>query len=101
MLWDRYWNKDDSVVPQQLLDEPQLYPGLGIYYRAFWELSSERQIGMGCGPIPHSAIVGYARNYRMSDDQEFDLIYLMRKMDARYLELSEKKAELQRKASKK
>ena len=98
MLWKRYENKDDSQIPQQLLDEPELHLGLGLYNRAFWELSSERQIGMGAGPIPYSAIVFYARNYGMSSGQEYDLIYLVRRMDCRYLELQEKRSALERKS---
>lgn len=97
-MWKRYENKEDSQIPQQLLDEPELHPGLGIYSKAFWELSTERQIGMGLGPIPHSAIVKYAHNYKMTDEQEGDLEYLIRKMDSRYLELNENKAALERKS---
>ena len=47
------------------------------------ELTTCRQIGMGLGPIPFTAIIEYAKIY---DDEEWDdLIFLIREMDTEYL----------------
>lgn len=48
-------------------------------------MSSERQFGMGPGPIPHSAILSYA--HWMGWEAEFDaFLACVRAMDAAYLE---------------
>jgi hypothetical protein len=52
---------------------------------AFAELSTERHIGMNVGPIPHSAIVGYAERNGLND--EFvAFARAIRAMDSVYLE---------------
>ena len=68
-------------------------PGLEIIYRGFWELSSDRSIGMGLGPIPHTSIRAYVVEYDLEEEDEADFKYLIRKMDSFYLEWSEKKRE--------
>lgn len=35
---------------------PDLLPGADEWLSAFWELATDRQIGMAAGPIPSSAI---------------------------------------------
>lgn len=43
-------------------------PDLGAYapiLSAFMELSTERQIGMGIGPIPMSKVMDYLERYRL------------------------------------
>jgi len=53
------------------------------YWRAFNELSTERQAGMVAGPIPWSTIEQYAeRNPGLDPDA---LLLLMREMDDVYL----------------
>lgn len=61
-------------------------PHLVVHWNAFWELSTERQIGMGLGPIPWTAIVAYARELRFDDDDERERFRgLIRAMDGEYL----------------
>lgn len=52
-------------------------------WESFWELSTERQIGMSAGPIPVSKIIEHA-NTRSGVPSEA-LIQLIRIMDAEYL----------------
>lgn len=51
-------------------------------WSAFWELSTERQIGMGVGPIPVSRIRRHAPEFGM-DTSSF--VRIMRRMDDEYL----------------
>ena len=67
---------------------PVLLPGADEYLDAFWELSSERQLGFGAGPIPGSAIVAHAGRAGMADDEADLFRRVIRAMDAVYLDRS-------------
>jgi hypothetical protein len=55
-----------------------------LFWSAFWELSTERQIGMGMGPIPWSKIRSYfAEDGFCGGDLEWATA-LIRKMDNAY-----------------
>lgn len=56
-------------------------PGMSIYYRAWWDLDTERERGDFPGPIPWSAIRRYASTlgYRGSDREHF--IRVIRRVD--------------------
>lgn len=54
------------------------------YWSAFWDLSTERQLGAaGAGPIPWSAINAYTMNYGTLQKNIFKNV--IRGMDAAYL----------------
>jgi hypothetical protein len=57
---------------------------LRLEWAAFWDLTTDRQIGFATGPIPWSAIDRYAARYRIPDFDRFS--ELIRAMDATYLE---------------
>lgn len=65
--------------------------GLELYFIAWFDLDSERATGFGLGPIPRSAMVSYAREYGLSEEQKEDLLYLVREMDNDYLARQAKK----------
>jgi hypothetical protein len=46
--------------PAQYFDQPEIPDHLQFYWTAFIDLSGERQLGMGVGPIPRSKIREYA-----------------------------------------
>lgn len=71
-------------VPQAIIDAPSLAPGLEIYYDAFVELLSCRNMQ---GSIPWTAI----EEYRVASglDSESNLLFLVRRMDAAYLKWKE------------
>jgi hypothetical protein len=48
-------------------------------------LSSERQIGMGVGPIPRSAIMAYAAEFDIVGDDRDVFYRMLRTMDGHYL----------------
>lgn len=67
----------DSMFP------PDLYDVEWSVWESFWELSTERQIGMAAGPIPVSKIVEHAG--RRSGVPCETLVRLIRDMDAEFL----------------
>lgn len=68
-------------VPAKMLP-PEFLPGVAIWYEAFWELSTDRHIGFGVGPIPHRSIKDYARGWPDADM----FAACMRAMDGVYLQ---------------
>lgn len=46
--------------PDWYHEEPDLFPFADFYLDSFWELSTERQLGMSVGPIPASKRDEYA-----------------------------------------
>lgn len=57
--------------------------GYGGWYEAFWRLSTERQIGMGIGPIPASEIDRHVAGWDCEDAEVFE--FCIRRMDEAYL----------------
>jgi hypothetical protein len=59
---------------------------LGFEWAAFAELSTERQMGMGVGPIPWSAIDRYAERWGTDDADDYArFCRLMGAMDREFL----------------
>lgn len=56
-----------------------------FYYQGFYDLSTERQIGMSFGPIPWTKIVEYGRFYELNQDQMDFLIRAITMMDSAWL----------------
>lgn len=86
-------HKQGLPLPDRIKNAPELMVGLGFYYTAFIELSSERHIGMAEGRIPLTAIREYAKECGLYEDwEEYErLKYLVWAMDAAYLDWREKK----------
>lgn len=71
-------------------DPPEpLTEGLRLIYEDFFELSTERQIGMAVGPIPESAITRHTSRWPW--DAAWAFRHCIRAMDAVYLEKPDKK----------
>jgi len=61
-------------------------PHLDLEWGAFGELSTDRPIGFGRGPIPWSAIDRYAWRHGINDpDEHARFVRLIRAMDETYL----------------
>lgn len=73
-------------LPTWYRERPELCPELHPMHVAFWRLSTERQLGMSCGPIPESKIREYATE-ELGLDQEAARIFRdqIRAMDRAYL----------------
>jgi hypothetical protein len=67
-------------------------PGLALYYSAFWDLSTCRQVGFGIGPIPLTAIWEYADRKGLDEGETDDLVDYMREMDGEYVKYKSKEA---------
>lgn len=73
-------------MPAGYLDRPDIREGLDFIWDAFWSLSSDRQVGMGEGGIPFTAIDRYAQRYGMDRLDDFDRFQsLIRGLDGEYL----------------
>jgi hypothetical protein len=77
--------RDRLPFPNKIQNAPQLKLGLELYYSAFGDLNSCRQMGYGEGPIPWNAINEYAVLNDFSDEQSEDLVYFVRELDVAYL----------------
>jgi hypothetical protein len=49
-------------APDAFYDRPEIEPHLVWLWSAFWELGTERQLGMSVGPIPGSKIREYLQD---------------------------------------
>ena len=59
-------------APAAFYDRPEVEPHLQWLWSAFWELSTERQLGMAVGPIPGSKIREYLRDEMELAGAEYD-----------------------------
>ena len=78
---------DGREPPPMYYDHPEIPEWQQFYWRAFADLSTERQIGMSLGPIPRSQIMEYAAEHRLGADAKDRLIEIIRTMDNEYLKL--------------
>lgn len=74
-----------TPLPERIKNAPSLRIGLSLYYEAFFELDSERSIGMMLGSIPRSKIIDYADRYEFGYELTEDFVYLIRAMDNAHL----------------
>lgn len=79
-------------MPAHLIPPP-LEPEYESWLRAFWELSSERQIGFGLGSIPHSAIRNWADRAGYDEDESESFLGAMRVLDRVWLEQASSKSD--------
>lgn len=80
-------------LPQWFLDDPAYVAGDEFYLRAFWDLSTERDMGMGLGPIPWSSIVAYGERAGLDDVDLVDaFVRIIREMDVGWLKWQEAQA---------
>ena len=85
-------------LPDWYLDEPPLNFGDEIYIKAFWELSTCRQIGMSEGPIPWIGIVEYCKHKGIYEVDDF--VEIIRALDSAYLEFRGKEIDASTKSTK-
>ena len=69
----------------EALEPPDILDGYGGWHEDFWRLSTERQIGMGLGPIPASAIDKHTAGWDSEDAAVFE--FCIRQMDDVYMKL--------------
>jgi hypothetical protein len=64
---------------------PDMLPGADALVSAFWELSSDRQIGMNLGVLPASSIDRWAQANGLDGDEIAEAVECFRAMDAVFL----------------
>lgn len=84
--------RSNQPLPDPIANAPEIPLGLGFFYKAFQELSSERMEG----PIPGSAIRSYCRDEDITGELADDVMYHIRNLDNALLEYRRKKAEKER-----
>jgi hypothetical protein len=72
-------------LPDWYLDEPLIHPVNYFFIKAFYDLSSCRNNGMGIGEIPWTAIKLYADHFGFEFDLTESLIDIIREMDGAYI----------------
>jgi len=84
--------KQGVALPKAIRNAPILRVGLDFYYAAFWDLTNDRDEGMGEGGIPWTAIDRYAIRHDISDIDDFQrLVGLIKYMDIGYRKFRDKK----------
>lgn len=78
-------------LPDFIRDEPELMPGLEFYLKAFWDLSTCRQMGMGLGPIPWLSIHEYGKLTCNTEESYEDFQFHIRQLDSAYLNWASEK----------
>lgn len=76
-------------IPKALI-APELHDIEWHLWRAFWDLSTERQAGMAAGPIPWSAMVKYWQCERWLPMEQFARV--IREMDGAYREAGKRQS---------
>ena len=84
--------RSNQPLPDPIANAPEIPLGLGFYYRAFQELSSERLEG----PIPGSAIRSYCKDWGISGELADDVAYHTRNLDNALLGYQRRRAERER-----
>lgn len=73
-------------LPPTIENKPQVLLGLELYWKAFVDLSADRDIGMAEGPIPWSAVHLWAERHEIYGDEFERLWHIIHEMDATYME---------------
>lgn len=83
--------KTGRLIPDEIVNRPELLPGLSLYYGAFIDLQSCRPQGFGAAAIPYTAIVMWMDEADVQGSQRKRGIYLLKTMDTVYLDWAEAK----------
>lgn len=78
-------------MPERIANAPELQFGNEFYYQSFWHLTSDRPSGFGPAPIPSGAIRGFCRDEGLTESESSDMMYLIRRMDAVWMEVMDGK----------
>ena len=78
-------------LPERIRNKPTLRIGLEFYWKAYRDLTSDRDIGMGVGPIPWQAMNNWGiRNHVYGDDFE-RLVITLQGLDKVFMDRQGKK----------
>lgn len=76
-------------IPDKIKNAPMLYAGLDLFYIAFMDLTTCRQLGYGAvGPIDWLSVHYYCEAYGLKGEQREDMFFFVSQMDGEYLKWS-------------
>lgn len=78
-------------MPDFIANAPELQIGLQLYMQAFFDLDTERPHSPGVALIPWSAIRDYGLSIGLDEEQQADLMFLIRQMDITHTDAIRKK----------
>lgn len=78
--------RQGTPLPKSLQHAPTLNRGLQLYYDAFWQLHTCRQLGEVQGPIPWHHIDMWCQRHGLEGEAAADLHYHVERLDFAYLE---------------
>lgn len=79
-------------LPEKMENRPEVIVGLDLYWKAFTDLMSERELGMAEGPIRWTAMSEWAARRGIYGDDFERFVYLMREMDSTYMDYRGRKS---------
>lgn len=78
-------NRRDAM-PSHIPPEPELKSEDSWYLSSFFDLSTDRAIGMGgVGPIPYQAIISYCEFWEFDQESSEIFIRIVRELDSVFL----------------
>ena len=92
-------SKRGRKAPAWFSADTQLLPTEQLYLKAFWDLNSDRSMGMSVGPIPWSSIQRYASHLGLEHGNIETLHVVIRSMDEVFLRFLDEERERKNKAS--
>ena len=72
-------------LPDAIANRPVLNLGLDLYYIAFLDLTTTRQVGMAEGPISWTSIKDYCIAKDLGEELTEDMFYIIPRLDQTYL----------------
>ena len=95
-------NPDDEWRAARVAEAPTIQSDQQfLYWQAFQELGTERQIGMSIGPIPLSKVWEWAHHMNLTHSEARALVYVVRELDSEYLSITAKRSNSNSKPSRK
>lgn len=77
-------------IPERIQNAPELEQTWQLYYQGFLDLNSTRDMGMAMGPISYMTMVEYCLMNEIYGEQQQDFIWIVARLDQRYLKRSNK-----------
>lgn len=77
-----------KAVPAAFLDRPEIEAEHLLFWDAFWEIGTDRQLGSSIGPLPYSSLRRYAADHGIAGDL-LDLFRgVLRMVDGHFIKLN-------------
>lgn len=95
-------NPDDQWRAARIAEAPAIETDQqALYWEAFQELGTERQIGMSIGPIPLSKVWDWAFHINLTHSEARALVHVIRALDGEYLSIISQRSKANTKQSRK